>query len=119
MKHPHLSASELASLEARLLKERDRVVRANGALRETVDAGTDDGRIGGDIGDAGSAMAAREHAAVLASRAGRAFSDIEDALVLLRATPDRYGHCVQCGGAIPFARLDFLPTTRLCVSHAG
>jgi len=39
---------------------------------------------------------------------------IEDALALIAA--GRFGLCQSCGGEIPAARLEVVPTARVCVS---
>jgi RNA polymerase-binding protein DksA len=42
---------------------------------------------------------------------------VEEALV--RIDEGKYGKCDDCGGAIPVARLDALPYTKLCVECAS
>lgn len=42
---------------------------------------------------------------------------VEEALV--RIDEGKYGKCDDCGGAIPVARLDALPYTKLCVDCAS
>jgi RNA polymerase-binding transcription factor len=53
---------------------------------------------------------------VTLERERRTLSEIESALV--RMKKGEYGTCDSCGAAIPKAKLDALPWTRLCVHCA-
>ena len=55
----------------------------------------------------------RELAETGAGRAREALADIERALARLDA--GTYGWCEECGVAIPFERLEAIPSARLCV----
>ena len=53
----------------------------------------------------------------LSANARDLLSKVEDALE--RIADKSYGNCAQCGKAIPVARLDALPYTKLCVECAS
>jgi len=53
----------------------------------------------------------------LARNAGDLLAQVEEALGRIGA--GTYGRCIQCGKAIPVARLDALPYTKLCVNCAA
>lgn len=53
----------------------------------------------------------------LARNAGDLLAQVEEALGRIGA--GTYGRCIQCGKAIPVARLEALPYTRLCVGCAA
>lgn len=52
-------------------------------------------------------------ALMLADRAERLLWEVDQALA--RVTDGTYGYCIDCGGGIPFARLQALPATNRCV----
>ena len=41
---------------------------------------------------------------------------VNEALRRLYGTPEKFGHCHQCGQEINFERLDALPHARLCIT---
>ena len=53
----------------------------------------------------------------LSANARDLLSKVEEALE--RIADKTYGNCAQCGTAIPVARLDALPYTKLCVECAS
>jgi DnaK suppressor protein len=92
---PHLSADQLSRLQRLLLDEhvaqQSRVVE----LRDPADLEPD-------------------LAAVLLARCHEALEEIEEALALL--DQGTYGLCVSCASAIPYERLEAVPSARHCVS---
>ena len=59
----------------------------------------------------------RELAETGLARAGETLADIRHALDRLHA--GTYGSCQACGLAIPFERLEAIPSARLCVACTG
>lgn len=53
----------------------------------------------------------------LARNAGDLLGQVEEALDRIKA--GTYGRCIQCAKAIPVARLEALPYTKLCVGCAA
>jgi RNA polymerase-binding transcription factor DksA len=45
--------------------------------------------------------------------------EIDAALRRLRDHPESFGHCVICGHAIPESRLEMVPWTQRCSTHAA
>lgn len=102
----------LEELKKRLEVERaslDRQLADYGASGEGIDVSVDEG-----FADSGQATAERSEAIgiVEALRAQR--SDVAGALE--RLDKGTYGLCEKCGKEIPEARLDAVPSARLCVS---
>ena len=58
-----------------------------------------------------------EKALSLARRAGDLLAQVEEALGRIAA--GSYGRCIECAKAIPVARLEALPYTKLCVDCAA
>ena len=75
----------------------------------------DGGVTGGDSIDDATKLVERENASLLADRSNSLVRELTDALRRLRQEPDAFNRCVRCQGAIPFGRLDLLPTTRTCM----
>src|SRR5690606_39178036 len=109
------SSSELQRLEQELIRQRDKVLRTSAEFADL--AGHLDAKIGGDMIDVSANAITREQASLLATREGQRLREIEEALSRLRSAPTEYGRCEICDDAIPFARLEFLPTTRRCIEH--
>ena len=66
------------------------------------------------MGDLGSDAMEREKAFLFASRDGVYLAQIEEALK--RVENDTYGVCHVCETEIPHARLEAVPTTKICVA---
>ena len=66
------------------------------------------------MSDLGSASMEREKAFMFASRDGAYLEQLEEAIQ--RLEDGTYGICRVCGTKIPQARLEAVPTTKICVS---
>ena len=66
------------------------------------------------MSDLGSASMEREKAFMFASRDGAYLEHLEEAIQ--RLEDGTYGICRVCGTKIPQARLEAVPTTKICVS---
>jgi phage/conjugal plasmid C-4 type zinc finger TraR family protein len=111
-----LSSAQRSQLEAQL-RARQRELRADVAAKLKTQ---DDPRLVGlrnrmeDTDDwaVADAMAAQD--ITLVSRDLAELSNVEQALA--RLADGSYGECVDCGSAIPFARLVAYPAARRCVA---
>ncbi|HEX7123143.1 MAG TPA: TraR/DksA family transcriptional regulator [Gemmatimonadaceae bacterium] len=112
-----LTPEQLAILEQRLLRDRQKALRVAGSVVEQ-EAHDARARPGGDAVDISNEVTARANATLLASRGEGLLREIDQALEMLRNEPERYGRCQECGMLIPFERLDILPTARYCATHA-
>ena len=72
----------------------------------------------GEDGEAGAAGASARDDDAVAFHQAVELADVDDALRRLRETPDEYGRCLVCGGRIDGARLELLPATHFCETHA-
>ena len=116
-----MSKKNLQHFEKRLLEERKRVLKELGHHDETF--GVTDQASDGDLSsysfhmaDQGTDAMEREKQFLFASQEGRYLWHVNEALRRLYATPEKFGHCHQCGDEINFERLDALPHARLCIS---
>ena len=101
--------------EQRLLRERERAVKA---MRQMEDEDKADGDLTTypfHLADEGTDTIEQEQEFLLRSVEGRRLNEIDDALRTLYKEPDRYGKCMSCSGEIAYERLDFVPWTRLCL----
>ncbi len=118
---PHLTPTELAHLERRLLEERHRVRRA--IARSIPDGGGEadagPGRMPDHMAELGSETMQATMGAALAARESQTLVAIDAALRLLYRAPERFGRDELTGEPIPFARLDLLPWTRRAVAIAA
>jgi DnaK suppressor protein len=118
MKPPsdRLSPAQLAELEA-ALRARERALRADVAAKLRTQ---DDPRLVGlrnrmeDTDDWAAADAMAAHDITLVSRDLNELAEVEQALA--RLADARYGECVDCESAIPYARLAAYPSARRCVA---
>lgn len=114
-----LSEADRKLLDTLLSQERARAVRSNGDLEASLAESTDiGGRSGGDVVDVSSDITIREQSTMLVSRGANNLREIDDALQRLRRSPDSFGICDTCQGAIGIGRLEILPTARHCKTHA-
>lgn|GEM_PF-376706 len=104
-------------LEQRLLKERERALKA---LRQLDDSVSPDGD--GDLttypfhlADEGTDTMEQEQSFLLLSKEGRQLVDIDEALRTLYKEPERYGKCGNCESEVRFERLEIVPWARLCL----
>ena len=112
---------ELRHFEKRLLDERRRAVaqvqQFGDVLRtsqEEAEGETSSWRF--HMADEGTDTFEREQSFLLASREGRLLWNIDGALRRMYRSPDRYGHCSECGTRIGYERLDAIPYAITCVS---
>lgn len=113
----NLTEKDLEFLERRLLEERARALAAIDRLRQVPD--DDPGmetRFPLHLADMDPTAATREAEHLIAGQQDSLLRRIDRALELLRTSPDEYGTCEACGGAIEPARLELLPWTRLCIA---
>jgi len=113
-----VTEKDLKDLEARLLAERARLMKEMGHLESTVlkvnprDSAGDLSGYSFHMADAGTDAYEREKAFQFASAEGRLLLDLDEAL--RRLYRGEYGTCESCGNAIAKARLEAMPTARLC-----
>ena len=109
---------DLKELERLLLAERVRVMKEMGHLESTVlkvnprESAGDLSGYSFHMADAGTDAYEREKAFQFASNEGRLLLDLDEAL--RRLYRGEYGSCESCGNAIAKARLEAMPTARLC-----
>ena len=73
----------------------------------------------GEDSESGASGAGPGDDEAIAAREGAALREVNEALRLIRESPQEYGKCVRCGQAIAPTRLAILPATRFCGKHAG
>lgn len=113
-----VTEKDLKELEVKLLAERTRLMKEMGHLENTVlkvnprDSAGDLSGYSFHMADAGTDAYEREKAFQFASTEGRLLLDLDEAL--RRLYRGEYGTCESCGNAIAKARLEAMPTARLC-----
>ncbi len=113
-----VTEKDLKDLEQRLLSERARLMKEMGHLENTVlkvnprDSAGDLSGYSFHMADAGTDAYEREKAFQFASTEGRLLMDLNEAL--RRLYRGEYGICESCGNPIAKARLEAMPTARLC-----
>jgi RNA polymerase-binding transcription factor DksA len=70
-----------------------------------------------NFADSSQVTAERGEAEVLGGQLRDALSEVEAAIV--RLSEGTYGQCERCGQPIPPARLEAMPTARLCITCAS
>lgn len=117
----HLTSAQLTLLRTHLLSARDALLREadflsaeDEVLRTEQFSGASRPRSEGD----GDATAVERDLNAQLSKASRtALAEVDEALAQLDA--DTYGHCTDCGGDIPFERLEVRPRSATCVRCAA
>lgn len=109
-----------AHMEQRLLRERERALKAFRHLdeRTRVSSQEDDGSLTAyplHLADEGTDTMEKEKDFLLLSTEGRLVYWIDDALRTLYKRPEAYGKCLDCGEEIALERLDLIPWARLCL----
>lgn len=113
-----VTEKDIKELETLLLAERARVTKEMEHLESTVlkvnprESAGDLSGYSFHMADAGTDAYEREKAFQFASNEGRLQRDLDDAL--RRLYRGEYGNCESCGNAIAKARLEAMPTARLC-----
>jgi len=115
-----VTAKDFDEFEQRLLEERGRVLKEMGHYENTVlkvnqrESAGDLSGYSFHMADVGTDAMEREKAFQLASAEGRILLEINEAL--RRMARGEYGVCETCGNPILRARLEAVPTARLCLS---
>ena len=116
-----MNEQQLTYLEQRLLGERARVIKELGYYEvsfnttlQSINGGLSSYSF--HIADQGTDAMERETQFLFASQEGRYLGHVNEALRRLYGSPDKFGHCDQCGQEIKFERLDALPHARLCIT---
>jgi RNA polymerase-binding protein DksA len=115
-----VTAQDFQEFEQRLLEERARVLKEMGHYEATVlkvnprDSAGDLSGYSFHMADVGTDAMEREKAFQLASAEGRILMEINEAL--RRMARGEYGVCESCGNPILRARLEAMPTARLCLA---
>lgn len=105
-------------LEQRLLKERQRAVKAVRQLEESLAPQAEDGDLTNypfHLADEGTDTIEQEQSFLLRSQEGRLLNNIDDALRTLYKEAETYGKCMNCGDDIAFERLDIVPWAKHCL----
>ncbi len=108
---------DLEAIRIELTEERDGLVSR---LRELgVDPGGESLHLGTDEGfaDSGAVTAEKGELITLAGKLRESLADVESALTKIGA--GTYGACEHCGGQIAAARLEALPSAKLCRACAA
>ncbi|TMQ72389.1 MAG: hypothetical protein E6K81_07520 [Candidatus Eisenbacteria bacterium] len=114
-----VTAADFREFEQRLLEERGRVLKEMGHYEATVlkvnprDSAGDLSGYSFHMADVGTDAMEREKAFQLASAEGRILLEINEAL--RRMARGEYGVCESCENPISRARLEAMPTARLCL----
>lgn len=115
-----VTEKDYKAFEEQLLTERARVMKEMGYYESTVlkvnqrDSAGDLSGYSFHMADVGTDAMEREKAFQLASAEGRILLEINEAL--RRIARGEYGVCESCGSPILRARLEAMPTARLCLS---
>lgn len=113
-----MTKEERDHLEQRLLKERQRAVKAVRQIDENLSPQEDDGDLTTypfHLADEGTDTMEQEKGFLLLSQEGRLLYDIDEALRTLYKTPEQYGICQTCNTEISAERLDIVPWATHCV----
>jgi RNA polymerase-binding transcription factor DksA len=113
-----MNEQQSKTIEARLLRERERITESLGRVDEAAVISTDED---GDLtryplhpADQGTDTIGAETAMALLSQESDRLNLVDDALLRLASDPGNYDKCTSCGKVIPFERLDLVPWTRMC-----
>lgn len=115
-----MKLEQRAHLEERLLRERERALKALAQFdeRAKISQQEDDGDLTAyplHPADGGTDTIEQETDFLLASKEGRLVYWIDDALRTLYREPARFGQCTLCHREIAFERLDIIPWAQTCV----
>jgi RNA polymerase-binding protein DksA len=111
---------DLPKLKALILEKRETLLEELGNLKEDAieksyqDYTGEHSTYSFHMADQGTDAQEREKAFLFASREGRYLSYLDQALDRIEA--GTYGYCDACGDAIAKARLEAVPTAKLCVA---
>lgn len=113
-----MEKAQIDILEARLLREREGVVKALRQLDESVTTSDADGDLTTyplHLADEGTDTMEQEQSFLLLSNEGRTLVGIDDALRRLHSEPENFGICAGCGETIAPERLELMPWALHCV----
>lgn len=111
---------DLPHFKKLILRKREKLLEELGYLKETSleksyqDYTGEHSTYSFHMADQGTDAQEREKAFLFASREGRFLSYLDRALE--RIEEGKYGYCDSCGEPIAKARLEAVPTTRLCLA---
>ena len=111
---------DLPKFKALILEKRETLLEELGNLKEDAieksyqDYTGEHSTYSFHMADQGTDAQEREKAFLFASREGRYLSYLDQALDRIEA--GTYGYCDECGEAIAKARLEAVPTAKLCVA---
>ncbi len=114
----HLTDTQRAHLERRLLDERQRLTKAVNRFEDESSGESEQGRDGDltsmplHMADQGTDTMQQELDASIAARESNELTEIDEALQKLYKEPERFGICEQTGAEISFDRLDVIPWAR-------
>ena len=113
-----MNATRNAQFEQTLLAERRHLKQMLDRLSlPPTNAAGEHGRFGDDVvASTGGASFEDDHA--LAVHTSHELADVDRALLALREDPEHFGLCVSCSHPIPLDRLQLIPGTRYCRTHA-
>lgn len=104
-----LLPGQIAVLDRLIEREIERITRPTDTEHDHSERPT-------DPIDAAAALTLRETETAIQDRFANGIIEWMEARRRLRQSPATFGTCSRCGGAIPFERLEILPTTRTCRS---
>ena len=115
-----MTDKQLRHFEQRLLRERERALRAFRRIDEGVriEPLHDDGDLTSyplHLADEGTDTMEQEKDFLLLSKEGRLIYWIDEALRTIYQHPEDYGRCPDCGARIAPERLDIIPWAKLCL----
>jgi RNA polymerase-binding protein DksA len=114
-----VTTKDLKYFEARLLEDRERLVKELTHLSESIknsqrDSTGDLSAYSFHMADLGTDAMEREKQFLFASAEGRELHSIDEAL--RRIYRKEYGYCESCKGPIARARLEVVPHATLCIT---
>lgn len=111
---------DLPHFKKLILQKREELLKELGYLKETAlekpyqEYSSEHSTYSFHMADQGTDAQEREKAFLFASREGRFLSYLDRALEMIEA--GTYGYCQECGDPIAKARLEAVPTAKLCVA---
>jgi len=118
-KKRRLAKKELAYYRARLLAERERILRELGRITEAINESAEEQEAAkqsysNHLADLGTDYMEKEKNYYYADQEGQYLKSIEAALERLERA--EYGLCVECGDLISDKRLEAVPAAELCIN---
>ena len=110
-----MTEQQLQALQARLVGEKESILASN-ALHEGEEELEELEGVDHHPADQGTELAEEYVEQALEEQRDEELEKIDAALAAMAA--GTYGICTVCGEAITYERLEALPTTRTCITHA-